>query len=135
MESTTTVAAAPWVAFLAPYVNLLVASLIPILIGWFVAMISKYTHVQIEASAVDAIKSAAATSAGKLVAASETNLAGQTFDVHSAAVKTIADEVIAVVPGAIKALGDQATPEAVQRIVVGEIGKLQASTPAPVSAK
>ncbi len=120
---------APWVAFLQPYVDLLVPPIVMGLVGWVAIRIQQWFGIKMQSDAVERLKSAAATSAGALVAGAEGNLATRSINVRSPEVARIANEVARIMPDSFKAAG--ATPEGLQRIVVGEIGKLQASA-APV---
>jgi hypothetical protein len=120
----TTVSLAPWVNFVAPYVNLILPPIVTALVGWAVFKFQQWTNIKIEASAVASIKSAAATSAGVMVAGAEDNLAGKTINVGSPGVAAAANAVIAALPKLTNLVG--ADTDSVSRIVVGEIGKIQA---------
>ena len=75
------------------------------------------------------LKSAAATQAGKMVAAEEDNLATKVITVNSPKVADAANEIAKALPEAAKIAG--VTPEQINAtlstLIVGEIGKLQAA--------
>jgi len=125
------ISAAPFVYALAPYVAPIAQLAIVALVGWGVSEVKKYTGFAMSDATVAGLKSAAATEAGALIAASETNLAGQSITVNSPMVVAAAARIAASVPGGLEAFG--LTPDHVAHIVAGEIGKLQ--PPAPVVAK
>jgi hypothetical protein len=123
-DPSAIVSAAPFVADLKPYVDVLVPPIVTALIGLAAAKFSKWTGVQLQAGAVASLKSAAATQAGALVAQAEDNLAGRRFSTGSPEVAVIAARVAAALPATAALAG--ATPEALRAIALGEIGKLQA---------
>ena len=116
---------APVVTALAPLINALVMSVVGSAIIYAVALLHRKTGIDIDAANVDAIRKAAATEAGMLVAASETNLAGEKFTVSSPVVAAAAKTVMDALPAAIRATG--LTPNGVAKIVAGELGRLQAA--------
>lgn len=120
----------PIVTFVVPVVQAVAVAAVPVIIAWAAAKFSKKTGIEIDQTMLDRLKSAAATEAGQLVAASATNLKNESITVGDARIATAANKVIGLVPEAAKQLG--ATPDNVARMVVGEIGKLQAQqTQAP----
>ncbi len=125
-DPTTAIAAAPLVAIIKPYLEVAVDAAITGLIGWGVLLVQKWTGVQIQASLVNSIKSAAATEAGRLVASAEDNLATKSINVGSPIVAQAVTNIQGRIPDVLKSAG--ATPETLGAIVAGEIGKLQAST-------
>ena len=130
-EGDTVVSATPFVAFIKPYVDIIVQSLIGFLFVWVASQINKYTGVQISKTSLDKLRDAAASQAGGLVAAAEDNLAGGSIDVHSEGVADAARWILEHLPDAAKEVG--ATPDVLSRMIVGEIGKLQATaTSAPL---
>lgn len=131
--SGNTVSAAPFISALKPYIDALTQVAVTALVGLGVALISKYTGVKIPQSAVESLKSAASTEAGKMVAASENNLAGQTFTASSPVVVKAAAAIAVALPEAMKLSG--ATPDKVAGFVAGELGKIQGSAmPAPAAS-
>lgn len=120
------ISAAPFVADLKPYIDVIVPPIVAGIIGWAALKFQQLTHITLQASAVASLKSAAATQAGKMVAAAEDNLAGRKFTTSSQGIVEAAAIVQAALPEAVKITG--ATPEAVRNFVVGEVGKLQAGT-------
>ena len=115
---------APLVMELKPYIDVLVNAAVLAAVGFIAGLVQKYTGVQISQSALDKLRAAAATQAGLLVAGAEDNLAKTTISVGHPLVAQAANQIIAMLPDAVKAVG--ATPEALQTLIVGEIGKLQA---------
>ena len=126
MSDPNVISAAPLVDFLRPYIEITVQSAIGVVVIYAAALVQKYTGVQISQTSLDKLRSAAATQAGVLVAGAEDNLAGKSITIDHPLVIQGANTILANLPDAAKAVG--ATPEALQRMIVGEIGKLQAAT-------
>ena len=124
MLDPNTVSAAPFIADLKPYIDIIVPPIVTALIGAAVFYVQKWTGIQISSDAVDRLKSAAATQAGKIVAESETNLAGQSIKVGDPRIAAAANWIATNMPGYMQQAG--ATPDALKHIVQGELGKLQA---------
>lgn len=121
------ISAAPFVADLKPYVDIIVPPIVTVLIGWAALKFQQWTGVKINQAQIEKLKSAAATEAGVLVAQAEDNLAKQKITTSSPSVVAAADRIAKSMPDAAAAVG--ATPEALQKFVAGEIGKLQAQAP------
>jgi hypothetical protein len=77
---------------------------------------------------VDSIRQAAQTEAGVLIAEAADNLSARSIPVASPAIAAAAARIAAAMPEAMKAVG--MTPDTLQRLVAGEIGKLQAQATA-----
>lgn len=118
----------PWAVFLQPYVTILLQTLAGGALTLAAVLANRWFGIVIDAAKLDRVKECAKTQVGVMVAGAADNLKNTTVDVHSTAVRSAADTVIAVLPGLIKDLG--LTPESVNRIVAGEIGKMQAASPA-----
>lgn len=125
----SSVSLAPWVDALSPFIDAVLPVIVGSAVTYGVALLHRWFGLQVSASNLEAIRRAAATEAGILVARSETNLAGESIHIGDERVATAARAVAVAVPEAIKATG--LTPATVSRIVAGEIGKIQA---APVKA-
>ena len=126
MADPNVISAAPFVEFIKPYVEVIVQAGVAAIVTWVAVLDQKWTGFQIQQSSLDKIKSAAATQAGILVANAADNLHSQVVTVNTPGVATAAAWVAQQLPEAAAAVG--ATPEAIQNMVVGEIGKLQALT-------
>jgi hypothetical protein len=124
-DASTTVSLAPYVDIIKPYVDVVVQSAVTAIVGLIALKINQYFNIQISKTQLDKLKSAAATEAGALVAGAEDNLKSTSVNVGSQMVADAANRVAQRLPDAAKAVG--ATPEALQAIVAGEIGKLQAA--------
>jgi hypothetical protein len=126
-DSTTAVEAAPFVALAEPYFAAIASTAVPVLIGIAVNAFARWTGVKIDAAYQAKIEAAAATEAGKAVAAAADNLSSRQIDVGSKVVADAADKIMDAphLQEAIAATG--ATPERIAAIVAGEIGKLQAT--------
>lgn len=119
-----TIEVAPLVVFIKPYIDLIVQSAVGLAFLYAAAMVQKITGVKVSQTALEKIKSAAATQAGILVAQAEDNLATKVITTDHPSVVNAAQWIMKNLPDAAKEVG--ATPEALQAIIVGEVGKLQA---------
>lgn len=119
-----TIAAAPLVALLQPIAVAAVTSAIGALGSWAVYLAGRYLHIQIAQSAVDTIVSKAQTYAGALIANDAANLAGKAITVSDPRVAAAANSIAAKLPAVLAASGW--SEERIAKLVVGEIGKLQA---------
>lgn len=127
-----TIAAAPAVDFLSPFVNAVVGVVVPVVIAWGIVELRKLTGITLSAANADLLQNAAATEAGALVAGAEDNLAGSVITVSSPKIAQAAMNIEKSLPGVAKALG--VTPDGVAKLVVGEVGKLQAAQSPPAAA-
>jgi len=129
----TAVAAAPFVAAIEPYLVDLATLIVGGAVTLAAAAIHKWTGVAVSSTAVEAVRRAAATEAGKLVAAAADNLAARQINVESLLVKQASDALAERLPDLLKSAG--ITPDALDHLVAGEIGKLQAQmTSAPAAS-
>lgn len=124
------ISAAPFVTDLKPYVDVLIEAVVGAVITLAAAKLNQWTNIKISVLQVARLKSAAATEAGVMVAGAEDNLAKQSVTVNSPLVAAAAGRIAAALPDTMGAVG--ATPDALKKFVVGEIGKLQSQTPASV---
>jgi hypothetical protein len=115
----------PFIEVLQPYIIAVLSTLVSALVGLAVAKFTQWTNIQINASQVAALKSAAATEAGAMVAAASDNLKGRSISVGSPMIASAADRIAAKLPDTVAAVG--LTPGALETIVAGEIGKLQSA--------
>jgi hypothetical protein len=118
------IATAPLVAALQPLIVAVVGAVVTGAVSFGVALFSKWTGLQIQASYSDSLRKAAQTEAGVLVAEACDNLSTRSIPVSSPAIATAAAHIETALPEAMTAVG--MTPEALCRLVAGEIGKLQA---------
>jgi hypothetical protein len=131
-DSSTAIAAAPFVVALQPILTAAATTIVGAAVTFAVALFAKYTGVTLQASYVETLRGAAETEAGAAVAEAADNLAGRSIPVDSPIVVAAAARIGAGLPDFMKAAG--VTPDDVARLVAGEIGKLQAQTPALVAA-
>jgi hypothetical protein len=123
-NSTSVIAAAPIVDALRPIISAVVTTIIGLAVTFGVALLSRWTGVALQSTFVDSLRQAAQTEAGVLVAEAADNLSSRSIPVASPAVAAAANRIAAAMPEAVKAVG--MTPDALGRLVAGEIGKLQA---------
>jgi|SRR5208337_867558 len=125
--SDTAIAAAPLVALAEPYIAAIATAVVPVLIGIAVQAFARWAGVKVDAAYQAKIEAACATEAGKMIAAASDNLATKQIDVGSNIVARSVDKIMDAehLQDALRATG--ASPERVAAIVVGEIGKLQAT--------
>lgn len=123
---------APLIVALKPYIDVIVQAAIGAAVIFTAGLVQKYTGVKVSQNALDKLRAAAATQAGILVAGAEDNLSKTVISVGHPKVAQAANQIIALLPDAAKAVG--ATPESLQTLIVGEVGKLQAiSTGGPTA--
>ncbi len=133
-EASIVLPAGPLVSALAPFLQAVVATVVSGAVTVAVAMFTRWTGVTVRTAYADALRKAAQTEAGALIAEAADNLSSRSIPVTSPAVVAAAERIAAALPTAMEALG--MTPEALSRLVAGEIGKLQAqatATPVPPS--
>jgi hypothetical protein len=131
-DPSPAVAVGPLIAAVAPIAQAVVATVVSGAVTLGVALFTRLTGVTVQAAYSEALRKAAQTEAGVLVAEATDNLSSRSIPVNSPAVAAAAARVAAALPEAIEALG--ITPETLSRLVAGEIGKLQAqATAIPVS--
>jgi hypothetical protein len=118
------IAAAPWVAFLAPYLNAIVTAIIGVVVPALALKALSYFNIKGQDDAVTRLRQACQTYAGGLLAKAEDNLANKTFNVGSPEVALISDMIATNIPGVLARSGLDA--DAVARMALGEIGKIQA---------
>jgi hypothetical protein len=123
-DPSTAVSAAPIVTAFAPIAQALVATVASGAVTFAVALFTRWTGVTVQGAYADALRKAAQTEAGVLVAEAVDNLSSRSIAVTSPAVAAAAARIAADLPEAMEAVG--MTPEALSRVVAGEIGKLQA---------
>ena len=123
-DLTSVIAAAPIVDALRPIISAVVTTIIGLAVTFGVALLSRWTGVTLQSTYVDSLRQAAQTEAGVLVAEAADNLSSRSIAVASPAVAAAANRIAAAMPEAVKAVG--MTPDALGRLVAGEIGKLQA---------
>ena len=125
-DSATAVAAAPFVALLQPVVQAAAASALGVLGSWSVYLAGRYLHIQITQAAIDTVVSKAQTWAGTFIANDANNLAGRSIRVSDPRIATAANSIAAELPMILVSSGW--TEDRIAKLVVGEIGKLQAQT-------
>ncbi len=124
-----TIAVSSVIADLAPYA----LAMIPVVIGWGVQVYTKATNSRVSTDAVNKLDTLAKAEAGALIAASETNLAGQSITVGSG---IVADAAVNLVASAPKLLAEAGlSPDQVATMIAGHVGFGQASAPVPVAPK
>jgi len=128
-DVSTSVSLQPFVDSLAPYVTTVVVAVVGGGVTFAVKTFHRWVGTKVDEAQMDAIRKAAQTEAGVMVAQAEDNLAHRSISVSDPAVISAAARIGVALPGIIKAMG--ITPDGLGRIVAGEIGKLQAQTPAP----
>lgn len=123
-EPATAVAATPLVTLLEPLLQAAATSAIGVLGSWAVYLVGRYLHIQITQAAVDTVISKAQTYAGNLIAIDSANLVGKSITVSDPRIAAAANSIAAKLPDVLTAAGwDE---DRVAKLVVGEIGKLQA---------
>jgi hypothetical protein len=133
-DPSTAVAIGPLVQALEPLVQTAVATAVGAVAIIALTTWNRWLGKKTTEDQKDAIRKAAATEAGVMVAEASDNLAGRSISVSNPAVAAAAAHVIAAAPLAVNATG--VTSADVSRLVAGEIGKLQAlASPTAPAAK
>ncbi len=127
-DSSIMLSVAPAVSAVAPILQAVVATVVSGAVTLGVALFTRWTGVTVRAAYTDALRAAAQTEAGALIAEATDNLSKTSIPVTSPAVAEAAARIAATLPQAMQAVG--MTPEGLSRLVAGEIGKLQAQTTA-----
>jgi hypothetical protein len=126
------VALKPWIEFVQPYLTATATVIVPILIAALAQRLSAWLGVSMNSTQVARLKSAAATEAGALIAQESDNLSKAVIKVSDPRVVAAANAIASKLPATAAAVG--ATPEALAKMVQGEIGKLQAAAPSTTDA-
>ena len=124
MTDATAIAAAPLVATLEPYIAAAVTALVGGAVTVAARAFARWTGLQLEQAAVDRLAAAAEIAAGKIIAEASDNLAARSIHVASPLVRGAVEDILAGMPDVLKAAG--LTPKAVEDMVHGAIGRLQA---------
>jgi hypothetical protein len=133
---TDTAAAIGWgeiVRDLEPIFVPIVSAAVTALIAVAVNAFAKWTGVKIDTAFEAKVQNAAATEAAALVAAASDNLATASIKIGDRNMADAANRIIAELPEIAQALGLSAGD--IEKIVIGEIGKLQARMTAVDPAK
>lgn len=129
---TATVALAPIVAIVKPYVTVAVGGVFSALGVFLTPILKKYLGQAIVDSLEAKLLAMAESEANAAVAAAEDNLAKQSITVSSQIVVDAAQRLEAALPPLLKKLGW--TPDRLKTLVAGEIGKLQVKMTAAPAA-
>lgn len=130
-DPTTTIAMAPVASLLWPYIQDIVGALIGVLVPLAFLEFKKLTGIAINAALQTDVLNAAQTAAGALIAKGQADVGSKTFTGVSPEIVAAVNAVQKLAPKAITATG--MTPDHVTSIVLGEVGKLQATSgPPPV---
>jgi hypothetical protein len=133
-DSSTVISVAPAVAAVAPVFQAVVTTVVSGAVAIGAALFTRWTGVAVQAAYIAALRDAAQTEAGAIIAEAANNLSSTSIPVTSPIVAAAAARIAAGLPQAMQAVG--MTPEGLARLVAGEIGKLQAmatSVPVPQS--
>ena len=128
----TDVSLAPIVALIEPTLVYTASAIATAAVPYALYLARKYLHLQVSAQAQATLQAAAATEAGKLVAAASDNLANRQVDIGSVIVTKATDDLIHRAPQILVDAG--VTQVEVDHLIAGEIGKLQAYATAAVQA-
>ncbi len=130
-DATTTISLAPFVEALLPTLVVIASAISTAAVTYLVDLVRKWGLQISQANEAKLVKEVS-TQAGLAIAASATNLAGESIDAHSPAVVKAASYITNNLQALMKSTG--VTPDNVAHLVAGEIGKLQAATPTVVAA-
>ena len=127
-DPSTAVSLGPIVQALDPLINAVVTAVVGTMATLALVTWNRWLGKKTTQDQKDAVQKAAATEAGIMVAEASDNLAGRSISVTNPTVAVAANRIIAALPAAVAATG--VTPADVARLVTGEIGRLQAQSPA-----
>ena len=122
--TASTIAVAPIMETLRPIISAAVTAVVGVAVTLGVALLNRWAGVTLQSAYVDALRQAAQTEAGVLVAEATDNLSCRSITVTSPVIAAAAARIAGAMPEAMRAVGK--TPEDLGRLVAGEIGKLQA---------
>ena len=125
MTDTTTIDVGPLVAAFAPFIVSAVVTIAGAAITAAAAAFVRWTGLQVQQSALDTVRAAAANEAGKLVAGSLDNFATAKVTIASPVVGAAAAAIVERIPDAWRASG--ITTDRLNAMILGEIGRIQAS--------
>jgi hypothetical protein len=116
MTDANSVSAAPLVADMAPYINLLVTALVGAAVTWFIALVNRWTG-----------KEMAAADQAKLRQAAQ-DAAGMVFAIHASDPRIWAavSKAVSLAPQIADITGF--TPNVFAHMIVSELGRMQAQT-------
>ena len=121
------VSIAPLVDVWQPFVNAIVAIIVPMLVAWGFSIFSKYTGVQVDAAYKKEITDAVANEAQKIVVHADSSIATAAIPMSDPRCATAAQRIIKAsapqLQKALKATG--ATPELIASMIAGKLGDLQ----------
>jgi cytochrome bd-type quinol oxidase subunit 2 len=127
VDSSSTVALAPWVEILQPIVTTVVTALIGAAVTYGAYLLQKWTGIKVSQDNQAALEKAVSTQAGLAIAKSATSLAGQSIDARSTSVAEGANYIGKNLKPLLEATGK--TPDDVAHDIAAEIGKLTAAPP------
>src|SRR5208282_4075675 len=119
-DVSNTIELAPWVAALQPIAVAAGTTLASGLAIWGLSLFQKWTGLKIDQDNQAKFANAISTQAGLAIAASATNLAGESINAHSPAVKVGADYIAANLGHLLEATGQ--TPDNVAHEIAAAIG-------------
>jgi cytochrome bd-type quinol oxidase subunit 2 len=130
-DASTVVPLAPFVDTLQPYLTAAATTIIGAAVLYGAALFQRWTGIKIDQANEAALAKAVSTQAGLAIAASATNLAGQSIDAHSSAVASGANYIATNLKPLLAATGR--SPDDVAHDIAGAIGLAQAATPTVVA--
>jgi hypothetical protein len=131
-DASTTISLAPWVQVAQAMLSIILPTVVTVAIGWGAVLFQRWTGIKIAQADQDALAKAISTQAGLAMAASATNLAGESITASSPAVVKVAGYITNNLQPLLAATG--VTPDNVAHLIAGKIGEMQAATPTVVAA-
>lgn len=124
MTDANSISAAPFVAILAPYINVAVTALVGAAVTWFVALVHRWTGKDMASADQAKLRQAAQDAAGLVFANAEAGISSVSIHSSDPRIASAAAKVVALEPAIASLSGF--TPDAFAHIVTAELGRLQA---------
>jgi hypothetical protein len=123
VDTPTTVAAAPFVQTLEPYLVSAIGAVFTVLATWALTLVSKYTGIQVDSVMSERINRSAQNAANFVIASLDGPIGNVSIDVRSPLVAEGVRYMQQHVPDVIAAMGY--TPETLAQIVMAKLGAAQ----------
>lgn len=128
MADVNSISAAPFVAILAPYINVAVTALVGAAVTWFVALVHRWTGRAMADADQAKLRQAAQDAAGLVFANAEAGISSISIHSSDPRIAAAAGKILMLEPAVASLSGF--TPAAFAHLVTSALGKLQAQAPA-----
>jgi hypothetical protein len=126
MTDANSVSAAPLVADMAPYINLLVTALVGAAVTWFIALVNRWTGKEMAAADQAKLRQAAQDAAGMVFANAEAGISSVSIHASDPRIWAAVSKAVSLAPQIADITGF--TPNVFAHMIVSELGRMQAQT-------